>query len=144
MGRVSDLPHFKYHPSSLSTGAVWDSDEVCPCCGEARGFSYRGPVYGETRVEHLCPWCIADGSAHAKWGAEFTDLAAVGGYGRWCEVSDSVRAEVAYRTPGISSIQEARWWTHCGDAAEFVGVDDDRVCFRCRVCGKRASYRDND
>jgi uncharacterized protein CbrC (UPF0167 family) len=93
---------------------------------------------------HVCPWCIADGSAHAKWDAEFTDRGAIGGMGHWCEVPQEVREEVAFRTPGISTIQEARWWTHCGDAAEFVGIDDDRVRFRCRVCGKRGSYRDYD
>jgi uncharacterized protein CbrC (UPF0167 family) len=144
MGKVSELPQFKYHPSPLSTGAIEDSDAVCECCGRARGFVYRGPVYCEAEVHDVCPWCIADGAAHAKWGAEFTDGAAVGGYGKWCGVPEEVRQEVARRTPGFSTIQEARWWTHCGDAAEFVGLDDDRVCFRCRVCGKRASYRDFD
>jgi uncharacterized protein CbrC (UPF0167 family) len=146
MGRakVAELPRFRYHPSPLSTGAVEDSDATCECCGLARGFMYRGPTYSGVRVEHVCPWCIADGSAHAKWDAEFTDSAAVGGWGRWCDVPPEVREEVAFRTPGFCTIQEARWWTHCGDAAEFLGVEDDRVRFRCRVCGKRGSYRDLD
>ena len=144
MAKVSDLPRFKYHPSPLSTGAIEDSPAVCECCGQARGFIYRGPIYCRAEVENVCPWCIADGAAHAEWDAEFTDFSAVGGYGKWCDVPDEIREEVAHRTPGFSTIQEARWWTHCGDAAEFVGLDDDRVRFRCRVCGRRASYRDLD
>ena len=142
MARVSGLPQFKYHPSPLSTGAIEDSDAVCDCCGRARGFIYRGPIYCVSRVEGVCPWCIADGSAHLKWDAAFTDSAAIGGYGRWCEVPREVWEEVAYRTPGLSTIQQARWYTHCGDAAEFLGVEEDRVRFRCRICGKRGSYLD--
>jgi uncharacterized protein CbrC (UPF0167 family) len=59
-------------------------------------------------------------------------------------VPADVVEEVAHRTPGFSTLQQARWWTHCGDAAAFLGVEEDRVRFRCRVCGKRASYRDFD
>jgi hypothetical protein len=113
MSKVSDLPRFKYHPSPLSTGAIEDSPAVCECCGQARGFIYREPIYCRAEVENVCPWCIADGAAHAKWDAEFTDFSAVGGYGKWCDVPDEVRQEVAHRTPGFSTIQEARWWTHC-------------------------------
>ena len=29
--------------------------------------------------------------------------------------------EVAYRTPGFSGWQQERWWTHCGDAGQFLG-----------------------
>jgi uncharacterized protein CbrC (UPF0167 family) len=144
MAFVSELPVFKYHPSPLSTGSIESSDAVCACCGTARGFIYHGPVYAVEEITKVCPWCIVDGSAHEKWDAEFVDSAGVGGYGKWCEVPIEVIEEVAYRTPGLSAIQQERWWTHCGDAAEFLGIDDDRVRFRCRVCGKQGSYRDFD
>lgn len=144
MARVSELPVFKYHPSPLSTGSIEDSDAVCECCGLRRGFIYRGPIYCIEEVADICPWCIADGSAHTKWAAKFTDSGGIGGYGRWCQVSREIVEEITHRTPGFSAYQSARWWTHCGDAAEFVGVEDDRVCFRCRVCGKTGSYRDLD
>jgi uncharacterized protein CbrC (UPF0167 family) len=142
--KVSDLPQFKYHPNPLHTGAIEDSEANCECCGQARGFIYRGHIYSVAKVEQVCPWCIADGSVHAKWDAEFTDSAAIGGWGSCSEVPREVWEEVAYRTPGFAALQEARWWTHCGDAAEFLGIEDDRVRFRCRVCGKRGSYRDFD
>lgn len=69
----------------------------------------------------ICPWCIADGSAHEKLDASFTDEAGIGGGGEWEEVPNGVVEEVAYRTPGFSGWQQERWWTHCGDAAQFLG-----------------------
>ena len=49
---------------------------MCVCCGERRGYIYAGPVYSERELsDSLCPWCIADGSAHSRFGAEFTDAA---------------------------------------------------------------------
>jgi uncharacterized protein CbrC (UPF0167 family) len=83
---------------------------------------YVGPVFSEDELdESLCPWCIADGSAHDKFGASFTDEEGVGDYGSWDSVPVQVKEEVAYRTPGFSGWQQERWWTHCGDAAAFVG-----------------------
>src|SRR5690242_10257801 len=96
-----DLPQFKYHPDPLATGSVVASDAECACCGKSRGFLYAGPVYALEEYEQcICPWCIADGSAHANLGASFTDEAGIGGYGKWDRVSEKVIEEVAYRTPG--------------------------------------------
>ena len=64
--RYSDLPRFNYHPSPFSTRALVDSEDTCDCCGLACGFMYDGPVYCSENVEHVCPWCIADGSAACK------------------------------------------------------------------------------
>lgn len=98
------------------------SENVCACCERQRGYTYSGPVYGEDDHEDdICPWCISDGSAHEKLGAEFTDAAGVGGYGNWDEVTSAVRDEVAFRTPGFSGWQQERWFTCCGDAACFIG-----------------------
>jgi len=33
-----------------------------------------------------------------------------------------VAAIVSRRTPGFSGWQQERWWTHCGDAAVFLGA----------------------
>lgn len=116
------LPTFKYHPDPLATGSVVASDVECACCGQARGHVYAGPVYAEGDYENrICPWCIADGSAHRRLGASFTDEEAVGGYGDWPAVSEAVVEEVAYRTPGFSGWQQENWWTHCGDAGEYLG-----------------------
>lgn len=125
-GRVDDtrvqLPKFQYHPDPVASGSVVRSDAACACCGRSRGWSYAGPVYGEEEPDGvICPWCIADGSAHARLGVSFVDEAGVGGAGEREPVPDRVVAAVAYRTPGFSAWQQEQWWTHCGDAAQFLG-----------------------
>jgi uncharacterized protein len=116
------LPTFKYHPDPVATGHVEESDTECVCCRKSRGFIYTGPVYAiEEYDEQICPWCIADDSAHEKLGATFTDEIGVGGGGIWDAVPDEVVEEVACRTPGFCGWQQEQWWTHCGDAAQFVG-----------------------
>ena len=39
----------------------------------------------------------------------------------WDPVPRTVLEEVAYRTPGFCGWQQEHWWTHCGDAAQFIG-----------------------
>jgi uncharacterized protein CbrC (UPF0167 family) len=117
------LPKFKYHPDPIATGSISSSDEICLVCEQARGYIYNGSVYAvEELNDAICPFCIADGTAHEKFDAEFTDAAGVGGYGEWETVADEIVAEVAYRTPGFSGWQQERWFTHCGDAGEFLGA----------------------
>jgi hypothetical protein len=117
-----DLPTFKYHPDPVGTRNVKASDTSCVCCGQVRGWVYVGPVYAKGSFEDcICPWCVADGSAHERFDAEFTDSAGVGGGGLWDSVPDSVVEEVAFRTPGFYGWQQEQWWTHCNVAARFLG-----------------------
>jgi uncharacterized protein CbrC (UPF0167 family) len=122
------LPQFKYHPEPLRTGSIIASEGPCACCGRARGYLYVGPFYAEDEPDgEVCPWCIADGSAHARWDASFTDRDGIGGYGSSDDVPDAVADEIATRTPGFAGWQQEQWWTHCGDGAAFlgrVGYDD--------------------
>jgi uncharacterized protein len=111
-----DLPVFRYHPNPIANGSIHPSDAQCACCDETRGFIYSGPAYSEADIEGaLCPWCIADGSAHAKFDACFCDPAGF---------PDAIPAgtveEIAYRTPGFSSWQQERWLTCCADAGVFL------------------------
>jgi uncharacterized protein CbrC (UPF0167 family) len=116
------LPTFRYHPDPIATGSVEKSKTPCVACGKARGYVYAGPVYAVEEYEkEICPWCIADGSAHARLDCEFVGRDGVGGHGTWCAVPDAVADEVAYRTPGFTGWQQERWFTHCGDAASFLG-----------------------
>jgi hypothetical protein len=39
----------------------------------------------------------------------------------WDEVPEEVIEEIAFRTPGFIAWQQEQWWTHCGDAAKFLG-----------------------
>src|SRR6266403_4264864 len=116
------LPSFRYHQDPVATGSVATSDKQCACCERVRGYIYTGPVYSnDVHEEDICPWCIADGSAHEKLDAEFLDAAGVGGYGDWEVVPDLVCDQVAQRTPGFIGWQQEKWFTHCGDAACFTG-----------------------
>lgn len=118
----SKLPAFPYHPDPIATGSVVSSDGACVCCNQARGFIYTGPVYtAGSEADGICPWCIADGTAHEMLDASFTDDAGIGGYGAWDVVPTIVVEAIAYRTPGFSGWQQEQWWTHCNDAAEFIG-----------------------
>jgi uncharacterized protein len=125
------LPTFRYHPDPVATGSIVESTTTCTCCGQARGWIYDGPIYGideddaDADEPTICPWCIADGSAHGELGAEFTDEASIGG-DDWDEVPETAIDEVAHRTPGFTGWQQERWWTHCGDAGQFLGRKGQR------------------
>lgn len=115
--RVMDLTKFTYHPDPIASGSVQASEAACRCCRKKRGFIYVGPVYSEHDGldDALCPWCIADGKAHEKFDASFTDEA-----GFPDEIPRGVIEEVAYRTPGFNSWQEGQWLTCCSDATAFL------------------------
>ncbi|MBZ5524481.1 MAG: CbrC family protein [Acidobacteriia bacterium] len=141
-----NLPSFKYHPDPLSTGSVMASDKRCQVCRQPRGFVYTGTIHSISDLETVCPWCIHDGAAHILFHAEFTALNAVGGYGEWEPVPQPVSEEVAFRTPGFSGWQQERWFTHCGDAAAFLGpmgraeleeLGQDAASVICRESGFR-------
>jgi uncharacterized protein CbrC (UPF0167 family) len=118
-----ELPRFRYHPDPLGTGSVEITGVSCASCRQERHAVYTGPVYAETELdESLCPWCIADGSAHEAFDVEFIDAASIGR--GWEPVTEPIVDEVAYRTPGFAAWQQERWFTHCGDAAAFLGQAD--------------------
>ncbi|REJ76913.1 MAG: hypothetical protein DWQ36_01775 [Acidobacteria bacterium] len=116
------LPLFRYHPDPISSGSLEPSSGACACCGRARGWLYTGPVFSaDEQHGSVCPWCIADGSAHRDLGLEFADPAGVGGYGLWPSVAEEIVACVVQRTPCFSGWQQERWLTCCGEAAAFIG-----------------------
>ncbi|HWA77494.1 MAG TPA: CbrC family protein, partial [Polyangiaceae bacterium] len=92
------------------------------CCQQSRGYIYVGPVFAEEELDDsLCPWCIADGTAHQKFGAEFTDRSAIGDGGGSNHLAPQIVDEIATKTPGFSGWQQERWLTCCDDAAIFLG-----------------------
>jgi uncharacterized protein CbrC (UPF0167 family) len=117
MSTTESLPIFRYHPDPVATGAVQASDARCECCAQSRGFVYAGAVYAENDVDQVCPWCIANGSAAAKFDASFADPHSLAKAGISREVID----EVTRRTPGYESWQGESWLAHCDDACEFHG-----------------------
>jgi len=111
------LPDFPYHPDPVATASVTPSDATCVCCERQRRYIYVGPVYAvEELDECLCPWCIADGTAAARFDADFTDV---------LDVPEGVGADVVEtittRTPGFTGWQQEHWMFHCEDGAAFLG-----------------------
>jgi uncharacterized protein CbrC (UPF0167 family) len=114
----SAFPEVPYHPDPRGTGCVIESDNRCRACGTVRGYVYTGPVYAiEELDEAFCPWCITDGTAAAKFDAEFTDV----GVDVPDDVPPEVTEQIARRTPGFSGWQQEHWLYHCGDGAAFLG-----------------------
>jgi len=110
------LPTFRYHPDPIASGSVIVSDAQCRSCGQKRGYVCTAPVYAEDDLDDaICPWCIADGSAHAKFEATFVDSEAFAD-----EMPDAAVEEISERTPGFNSWQGEQWPMCCGDAAAFV------------------------
>jgi len=113
------LPEFRYYADPFESGVMRTSGESCQCCGQATGYIYGGSFYAIGDESHFCPWCIADGSAAAKFDGEFNDAAGVG-MGD-VELPLPIVQEVSQRTPSFFSWQQERWWAHCNDAGRFIG-----------------------
>jgi hypothetical protein len=112
------LPTFRYHPDPIGTGSVTASSAPCLACGQRRDYLYVGPVYAvDDLVNSFCPWCIADGSAAARFDAEFTDV----GWGVPDVVPAAAVEEIARRTPSFESWQQDHWLYHCSDGCAFLG-----------------------
>ncbi|HEY1178223.1 MAG TPA: CbrC family protein [Phytomonospora sp.] len=112
------LPEFRYHPDPLATGSVRPSVTRCPVCEHVTGFAYATTPYGPGTVRNICPWCIADGSAAARFGASFCDDFPLLESG----LPHAVVVEVCERTPGFASFQQEEWQSCCGDACAFEGL----------------------
>src|SRR5216683_2326627 len=111
------LPTFRYHPDPIRSGSIVESEKKCRCCRQVRGYVYSGPAYCEEDLEdEICPWCIADGSAHRMFEAEFV------GYEAFPDGTPQAAIdEIMQRTPGYSAWQSEHWPLCCGDASAFRG-----------------------
>ncbi len=113
---MATLPVFLYHPEPIRSGSIIESDAKCKSCRQSRGFIYTGPVYAEDELDDaICPWCIADGSAHEKFAASFVDAE-----GLPDGIAPEVADEITNRTPGFSAWQSEQWLACCGEPAAFV------------------------
>ena len=113
-----DLPIFKYHPDPLATGSIIESNEICRCCEQSKGYIYIFPVYdAEDHENKFCPWCIADGSAAKKFDFDFSESYAL----EQARIPKDIILEVTTRTPGYATWQPEYWLSHCNDACAFIG-----------------------
>ncbi|HWT95888.1 MAG TPA: CbrC family protein [Solirubrobacteraceae bacterium] len=123
---MSELPTFRLHADQLASGAVVRSDARCLSCEQPRGYVYSGPVFSvrDDLYDALCPWCVADGSAAARFDASFVDIAR----DELMALPPEIRDELEHRTVSYTGWQEAEWLAHCGDAMTFLAtVDGDRL-----------------
>ncbi|MEL6149822.1 MAG: CbrC family protein [Chloroflexota bacterium] len=122
---MEQLPTFRYHPDPIKTGSIVPSENACRVCGRKRGYIYAFSVYGpietEDLAQHLCPWCIADGSAHEKFDISFVDYLC-NSHIAVPQIPSHVFDEIRFRTPGFAGWQSECWWTHHDDGAAFLGV----------------------
>jgi len=134
------LPVFRYHPDPVATGSIRRSPNACPVCRQRRGWELTATPYGPRTLEHLCPWCVADGSAAAQ-GAEFVDAQPLVEAG----LADAVVREVTERTPGFASYQQEEWQTCCGDACAFTGQlsDAELLTLPAEVLDEHPDLRDD-
>lgn len=113
------IPTFKYHPNPLRTGAfeILDESEVCPACTKETMVIYSSMPYCIENVEHICPGCIADGTAALKYKATFSQSAESN------ELIDKEKySELFERTPGYISWQGENWLTCCDDYCAYLGT----------------------
>uniref|UniRef100_UPI000DA1669D CbrC family protein n=1 Tax=unclassified Variovorax TaxID=663243 RepID=UPI000DA1669D len=129
------LPAFRYYADPFASGVLRASSQACECCGQATGYIYGSSFYAVSDASNFCPWCIADGSAAARFDGEFNDAASIG-MGE-AALPAAVLAEVSQRTPGFFSYQQEQWWAHCNDAGRFLGEIEhvDRVLLASQAAG---------
>ncbi len=117
------LPHFNYFPNPVEAGVVEASETICLCCKQAKGFIYSGPVYAEEDItDKICPWCIQNGWAHKKFDAYFNLPEDVGSFSNSKPLKKAIIEEICTRTPGFYGWSPSKWWVHCQDGAEFMGI----------------------
>lgn len=133
------LPVFNYHPDPVATGSIKASDEVCGCCGKARGYSYQKRMYAVNPPEVICPWCISDGSCAEKFEGMFCDSYPLIEAG----VPGAIIDEVTKRTPSFASWQEEVWLSHCGDACEFHGDVSKKEMHEMSLPQFQAAFHDD-
>jgi|SRR5690606_7321712 len=109
------LPTFRFHPDPVRSGSVARSDVLCEACGRTRGWAYAGPCHAETELDgRLCPWCIADGTAHARFDVTFHDVVLP------ADVDPGIADEIEQRTPGFATFQPIDWPACCGVPMGYV------------------------
>lgn len=119
------FPLFRFHPDPIQSGSVIPSGATCCVCHEARGHIYAGPIYGECdEIEALCPWCIADGSAHQRYEVTFHEADLAG------DPPPEVREEIDERTPGFATFNPIEWPACCQSPMAYlepVGIAEIRA-----------------
>lgn len=121
----AQLPTFRFHPDPIASGSVVISEKACSVCEKVRGYIYTGPTYCEEEIEEaICPWCLADGSAHTALDAVFHDVTFAD-----ATTADEM-AEIEERTPGFATFNPIQWPSCCDLPMAYIepaGVSEIRA-----------------
>jgi uncharacterized protein len=140
-----DLPIFPYHRDPIASGSVIESELSCECCAKARGVIYSGNIYTSKKVLTLCPWCIADGSAAAKYKAQFFDADFCDDDLNRVELPLEQHLAVFGKTIGFATFNPIGWWVHCAQPTEYITREEPYdMIFECKKCGQRHVIQDLD
>ena len=107
---MESLPQFTYYRNPYLDSSIENTPGKCACCHQDRTYTYKHSAY------LLCPQCIANGGAAAKFGLYFIEPKNIPD-----DVPAKVIDELRYRTPKYPSWQSNIWKFHCGDACLFEG-----------------------
>jgi uncharacterized protein len=120
------LPKFPLFEDPVAAEVLEKSKSPCDCCGQSRGWVYTGPIYLEDDDEPtVCPWCIADGAAAAKFECRFNDAGVISHHpGDERDPPAAEMDEVEQRTPGFDAWQGNYWFACCGHTCVFLGDAD--------------------
>lgn len=98
---MEPLPVFPLFRDPVGQGVIVRGEDACLACGRARGWVYTGTMYGPgDNFRKVCPWCIADGTAAAKFGCSFNDPTIYPMGPGTPQLSEEDRRLVEDRTPG--------------------------------------------
>jgi uncharacterized protein len=119
---LEPLPAFPLFRDPIAEQSLEQSHAVCASCELARGWIYTQGTYGPGDNERtLCPWCIADGSAAAKFDCFFNDATIYPYRDDVPQLPPEDRELVERRTPGFVTWQGNHWLMCCGRACIYIG-----------------------
>jgi uncharacterized protein len=69
------LPVFRSYRDPVGDRTIEPSAARCTGCERAGGYIVTSGTYGAAvpRDARFCPWCVADGTAHWRFGASFNE-----------------------------------------------------------------------
>lgn len=115
------LPVFRFHPNAYGLGIFEAVPGICQACNAERTMRYNSSFYAVDDVTHICPWCVADGTAARVFDGEFSDYSGIDGTTPPPTVDLTEAIEVATRTPSYPSWQQEEWRSHCGRPCAYLG-----------------------
>ncbi|WP_081790755.1 CbrC family protein [Deinococcus phoenicis] len=112
------LLDFPYYADPLADGCFKQEAITCEVCEQRREWAYTGGLYAANEPDSLCPWCVADGSAAARFEGTFQDV-----YFSETASTES-RSAVLERTPRVVLWNPVHWPDHCGECCTYLGTLD--------------------